>query len=189
VGCVFQAFANAVEKYGSDVKMRTMVDKIMVDNGRVTGVSAGGVEYKAPIVISNVGIQPTVLKLIGKDKFQAEYVDWAEKLEINLACVGYRWFLNKAVLTSPMNVYITYNNITTLEDFKNMEKGIFPDHAYVYVGTTSLYPGIAPDNKQLVYACMSCLGDPAINIEPYLPHIRNIVARMQPDIFEYIGFV
>jgi phytoene dehydrogenase-like protein len=186
VGQVFKAFAGAVVKFGGDVKMGVRVDRISVENNKVTGVVVDGVEYKAPVVISNVGIQPTVLKLIGRDKFQPEYVQWVEGLEVNLACVGYRWILNKAVLKSPMNVYITHNNVTTLDDFKNMEKGIFPSHSYVYLGTTSLYPGLAPENKQLVYACMSCLGDPAVKVEPYLPYVREIVARIQPDIFDYI---
>ncbi len=186
VGAVFQAFAHAVERYGGDLLFRTRVEKIIVDRDKVTGIIAGGVQYKAPIVISNVGIQPTVLKLIGEERFQPEYVNWVKNLEMNLACVGYRWFLNKAVLTSPMIVYLTYNSITTLNDFRNMERGIFPSHSYVYLGTTSLYPGLAPQGKQLVYACMSCLGDPKIDVKPYLERVRKIVGKIEPDLFNHI---
>ena len=186
VGSVFQGFSRAVERYGGTVMLNTRVEKILIENGKATGIQADGKIYTAPIVISNAGIQPTVLKLIGEDKFEAAYVEWVKHLEMNLANVGYRWFLDKPLLKSPMNVYITYNSISTLEDFQNMEKGKFPDHSYVYLGTTSLYPGMAPEGKQIVYACMSCLGDPDIQIEPYLQQVKKIVLKMQPDILNHI---
>lgn len=186
IGTVFQGFARAVERYGGTVLFKTRVERILVDQGHVTGVEAGGVVYSAPTVISNAGIQPTVLKLIGREKFDPEYVAWVEGLEMNLANVGYRWFLDRPLLTSPMNVYITYNSVSTRADFENMERGQFPEHSYVYLGTTSLYPGLAPEGKQIVYACMSCLGDPGVNIQPYLAQVKKIAVRMQPDILEHI---
>ena len=186
MGSVFQGFAHAVEKYGGTVLFNTRVEKILTDQNRITGIQAGSMQYNAPIVISNAGIQPTILKLIGEDQFEPEYVAWVKNLEMNLANVGYRWFLNKPLLTSPMNVYITYNSVSTLADFESMERGQFPDHSYVYLGTTSLYPGLAPEGKQIVYACMSCLGDPGVNIQPYLEQVKKIAVKMQPDILEHI---
>jgi len=124
--------------------------------------------------------------LIGEDQFAPEYIAWVKVLEMNLANVGYRWFLDRPLLTSPMNVYITYNSVTTRADFAAMERGQFPDHSYVYLGTTSLYPGLAPEGKQIVYACMSCLGDPGINIQPYLAQVKKIAVKMQPDILAHI---
>ena len=186
MGSVFQGFAHAVEKYGGTVLFNTRVEKILTDQNRITGIQAGSMQYNAPIVISNAGIQPTILKLIGEDQFEPEYVAWVKNLEMNLANVGYRWFLNKPLLTSPMNVYITDNSVSTLADFESMECGQFPDHSYVYLGTTSLYPGLAPEGKQIVYACMSCLGDPGVNIQPYLGQVKKIAVKMQPDILEHI---
>ena len=145
MGTVFQGFAQAVEKYGGTILFKTRVEKILIDQNKITGIQAGGMQFYAPIVISNAGIQPTVLKLIEADQFEPEYVEWVKNLEMNLANVGYRWFLNKPLLTSPMNVYITYNSVTTLNDFRDMERGKFPNHSYVYLGTTSLYPGLAPE--------------------------------------------
>lgn len=186
IGSVFVAFANAVERYGSRVLYNTRVEKILVEDGKVVGIKTANDQFLTPVVISSAGIQPTVLKLVGEDVFKPEYVTWVKDLEMNLASVGYRWFLNEPLLTSPMNIFLTYNSVTTLEDFRNMEHGIFPDHNYVYLGTTSLYPGLAPEGKQLVYACMSCLGDPKLDIKPYLQQVRNTVKKMQPDLFDHI---
>jgi phytoene dehydrogenase-like protein len=186
VGAIFQAFAGAVERFGGTVLFQTRVERIVVEQGRVAGIVADGIEYRSPIVASNAGIQPTVLKLIGEEHLDPSYVEWVRNLESNLACIGYRWVLDRPVLDSPMNVYLTYNSVSTKEDFRKMERGVFPNHSYVYLGTTSLYPGLAPVGKQLVYACMSCLGDPAINIESYLDHVRAMVAKIEPQLFDHI---
>jgi phytoene dehydrogenase-like protein len=186
VGAVFQAFAGAVERFGGTVLFQTRVERILVEQGQVAGIVTDGITYRAPIVVSNAGIQPTVLKLVGEEHLDPAYVEWVRNLELNLACVGYRWILDKPVLDSPMNVYLTYNSVSTREDFRQMERGVFPDHSYVYLGTTSLYPGLAPAGKQLVYACMSCLGDPAIDIEPYLDHVQAMVAKIAPELFQHI---
>ncbi len=186
VGTVFQALAGAVERFGGTVLFETRVEKILVEHGAVAGVIAGGVEYRAPIVVSNAGIQPTVLKLVGEEHLPAGYVDWVKKLEVNLACVGYRWVLDKPVLTAPMNIYLTHDHVSTSESFRQMERGVFPTDFYLYLGTTSLYPGMAPAGKQLVYACMSCLPDPAIDTAPYLARVRAKVAQMQPEVLEHI---
>jgi prolycopene isomerase len=88
VGSVFEAFTHVVERHAGRVLFGTRVEQILVEQGNVTGIRAGGTEFHAPIVISNAGIQPTVLKLIGGDKFEPEYVEWAKNLEMNLANVG-----------------------------------------------------------------------------------------------------
>ncbi len=186
-GHVFELFASAVEKFGGKVLYDTRVEKIQVENGRVTGIITAKNElYSAPIVVSNAGIQPTVLKLIEENHFNPNYLEWVRKLEMNLACVGYRWFLNKPILKYPMNIYLTYDSVSSLEDFYKMEEGVFPEHGYIYLGTTSFYPNMAPPDKQLVYACMSCIGDPKIDIKPYLEKVKKIVKKITPDLFNHI---
>lgn len=188
IGSVFQAFAMTTKKYNGTVLFRTRVEKILVQDGQVMGIKVGNTEYHSPIVISNAGIQPTVLKLVGEEHFDPAYVRWVKNLEVNLACVGYRWILDAPVLQTPMNVYLSYNSTTTLDMLRKMEQGIFPDlnHTYIYLGTTSFYEGLAPPGKQLVYASMTCLPDPSINIQPYLDRLRAIVEKIQPDLFQHI---
>jgi len=45
--------------------LRSRVEKINIENGRVAGVSTDKETFRAPIVISHAGIQPTVLKTGG----------------------------------------------------------------------------------------------------------------------------
>jgi len=186
IGSVFEAFARSAERDGAALLLRTRVEHIAVENGAVAGVVADGRRFGAPVVVSGAGIQATVLKLAGPENFAPEYLEFVRGLEGNLSSAGYRWVLDAPLLTSPMNIYAAADTINTLDDFRAMEKGAFPRHSYVYLGTTSLYPGMAPKGKQLVYACMSCLPDPRLRIEPYLELVKRTVARMQPDIFGHI---
>ena len=189
LGYVFEVFTKAVQDFGGDVLFNTRVDKINVDgNGKVTGITTNdGEVYFSPIVISNAGIRQTVLKLIGETHFSKDYVNWIKNLEHNLACVGFRWFLNKPILQYPTYVLYPEGCVAKYSEFIEMAKGtIKPEKSYIYLGTTSLYPGLAPQGKQLVYACMSCSADPEIDIKPYLEYIERKVKKIHPDLFSHI---
>jgi phytoene dehydrogenase-like protein len=189
IGYVFEVFVKAIHDFGGNVLFNTRVDKVNVDgNGTVEGITTkDGKVYFSPIVISNAGIRQTVLKLVGESHFSKDYIDWIKHLEHNLACVGFRWFLNKPVLQYPTYVLYPEGCVAKYSEFIEMAKGkVKPEKSYIYLGTTSVYPGLAPQGKQLVYACMSCSADPEIDIEPYLEYIERKVKKIQPDLFNYI---
>jgi len=186
IGKVFEAFASKAEELGAHLLYKTRIEKILVENSKVYGVIADGQEYHANIVISNAGIQSTVFNLVGVDQFDSAYIKFIRGLEGNLANVGFRWILDAPILDSPMNIFCAADEINTMDEFRDMERGIFPEKAYLYLGTTSLYPGCAPEGKQLVYACMSCLPDPRIRIEPYLEVVRKLVKNVAPEVLEHI---
>jgi prolycopene isomerase len=188
IGHVFEVCADAVEKLGGTVLMKTRVQSIDVEDGHVTGITTeAGEKYRAPLVLSSAGVRQTVLKLVGKEHYQQEYVDWVTGLEGNLACAGYRWVLNKPVLEVPMYIYFPEGCVATFDEFEKMASGeIKPSHSYIYLGTTSLYPGLAPEGKQLVYAVMSCLADPDLDIQPYLDYVRKRVHKVMPEVLDCI---
>ena len=45
---------------------------------------------------------------------------------------------------------------------------------------------MAPKGRQLVYACMSCLPDPNLDVQPYLDYIEQRVRRIVPELYEHI---
>jgi prolycopene isomerase len=188
IGHVFEVCARAVEKFGGRVLMKTRVERINVEEGRITGITtASGERFEAPLVVSSAGIRQTVLKLVGEDRFDPAYVDWIKSLEGNLACAGYRWVLNRPVLKSPMYIYFPEGCVATYDEFEKMARGeLKPTRSYIYLGTTSLYPGLAPGGKQLVYAAMSCLGDPDLDIQPYLDYVARRVREIMPELFDCI---
>ena len=188
IGYVFETFAKAIQDFGGKVLFNTRVEEINTENGKVTGITTkNGDKFYAPVVISNAGLKQTVLKLVGKNHYSTEYLDWILKLEHNLACVGFRWFLNKPVLEIPMIVLYPEGCVAKFSEFVEMAEGkIKPEKSYIYLGTTSVYPGLAPEGKQLVYACMSCLPDPEIDITPYLDYVKKRVHQICPELFHFI---
>jgi prolycopene isomerase len=188
IGFVFEKLVEAVVELGGDAIFNTRVEKILVDNNQVTGIATvDGQEFHAPVVISNAGLRQTVLKLVGEEYFTYDYVEWVKGLKSNLACAGFRWFLDAPVLESPMYVYYPEGSIKTAQDFEQMAAGQQkPEKAYVYLGTTSVYPGISPAGKQMVYACMSCSSDPELDITPCLDYVEGVVRKLKPALFKHI---
>ena len=188
IGNYFEVISGTVKDFGGEIIMNTRVRRIDVTDGAVTGITTDqGVSYKAPIVISNAGIRQTALKLVGEKFFSGDYIDWLKSLESNLACAGYRWILNKPILEYPMYIFYPEGCVAKFEEFVEMAAGKKkPEHSYIYLGTTSLYPGMAPPGKQLVYACISCIGDPNLEIAPYLEYVEKMVRKIKPEIFDHI---
>jgi phytoene dehydrogenase-like protein len=188
LGRVFEVYAEAVEELGGTVLFKTRVDSINIKDGVATGITLqNGDIYTADVIISDAGIRQTVNKLVGEDKFDASYIERINSLVPNLACIGYRWFLDAPVLKSPMIIVFPEGGLYTWDEFKAMAAGEISDiRNYVYFGTTSLYPNTAPEGKQLVYAVMSCYPDPELDPQPMLDYIKSIVQKVQPDLFDHI---
>lgn len=166
--------------------MNTRVESIDTQDGSVCGVTTQrGEKYTAPLVISNAGIRQTILKLVGEDQFESDYVERIKGLESNLACVGYRYFTSRPVLTSPMMVLFPEGCVAKYSEFEAIERGeIKPEKGYIYLGTTSLYPNMAPENRQVIYAVMSCLPDLHVDPKPYLEYIEKGVRKIAPELYE-----
>ncbi len=188
IGRVFEVFAKTVEECGGTVLYNSRVKSIDIESGRVKGISLeDGRHFNAPVVVSSAGIRQTVLKLVGEKHFDAQYIEKIKNLELNLACVGYRYILNAPVLKNSMITYFPEGCLQTYDEFKAMSEGKSkPKHNYVYFGTTSLYPNTAPAGKQLVYAVMSCYPNPDQDFQPYLDYVESIIRKIQPELFEHI---
>ena len=67
-----QALARCLESHGGKVRCDAPVKRIIVDNGRVTGVElADGERAPADVVISGAHVQTTFLDLLGRESFPA----------------------------------------------------------------------------------------------------------------------
>ena len=130
-GRVLNDIAKAMKALGGEIKTKTKVQKIKVSNGRVTGVTTDQDTFDAPIVISDAGIQPTVLKLVGEKEFDAAYLSWVKDLVPSWAFTGVKYFLNKKVL--PDQMYNVWASDTTmnLQRFLDMRAGKIADDDHV----------------------------------------------------------
>ena len=185
-GRMYEAMAETARANGGDIILRTRVERIAVENGRVSGVFTDKGAFQSPIVVSNAGIQPTVLKLVGEEHFDKSYVNYVEDLVPSLGFAGVRYFLSKPVLKHPLYVYFSDDTVSTIDKHMRAEAGQMPERIYVFMSTNSLYPGMAPRGKQLVYTGITCPADPKTNIKPWLGKVEAEIARLWPDVFKYI---
>ncbi len=83
-GRMSEDFAQVVRDCGGEVRTGSRVEKILVEDGQAAGVATGGAVYRAPIVVSNAGLQPTVLKLVGEQHFDRGYVSYVTSAQQRL---------------------------------------------------------------------------------------------------------
>jgi prolycopene isomerase len=184
-GKMYETFASAVTANGGDIVLNARVRGIEVENGRVKGISTEKGDFRAPIVVSNAGIQPTVLKLVGPEHFDKAYVNRVRDLVPSLGFAGARYFLSQPVLDCQCYMYFSDNTVSTTRTYLDAETGKMPEQTYLYVSTNSIYPGMAPEGKQLVYTGLSCPADPETDVRPWLDIVERGVARLWPDIVKY----
>lgn len=85
----FQQLANTLVKglrqYGGEIRFRSPVEKILIENKQVSGVMVKGQKLSAPVVISNADIRHTVFKMIGEHYFPSRFIQRIKKMQHSLS--------------------------------------------------------------------------------------------------------
>jgi phytoene dehydrogenase-like protein len=189
-GKVAEAYCEGVRKHGGTVLMRTRTEKILVENGKVAGVITSQGTFRAPVVISNAGIQPTVLKLVGEEHFDKSYVDYVEKLVPSLSLLGYRYFLKRRVLQVAYGVIFSCDTPWSRERFEQARAGKASREGVVYYEVPSEYdPNAAPPGKQIMLTGSFCPPDPDMTREEIMAWAdtgEQIVFQAFPELKDAI---
>ena len=65
---LINGFVRAIERGGGEIRLRSRVERVLVEGGRAVGVRlAKGEELRAPVVISNADAKRTLLEMVGED--------------------------------------------------------------------------------------------------------------------------
>jgi prolycopene isomerase len=163
-GQVAEAFCEAVRRNGGDVLMGARTEKILVEGGRVVGVETKKGSFRAPIVISNAGLQPTVLKLVGEEHFDKSYVSYVRDLVPSYSLLGHRYFLSKPVTDAPYGVIFSNDSPWSLERFNLAREGRASREGVLYYEVPSNYdPNAAPEGKQMLMTGSFCPANPDLD--------------------------
>ena len=187
-GRLFEACADAVKRYGGEVRLRTRVERIAIKDGQVRGVVTDKGAFQAPIVVSNAGIQPTVLKLVGEKHFDQGYVNYVKGLVPSMGGIGIRYFLSKPVLEHPLYVAFSDDNYFDVERAERAKAGQLPEDVQVFMVVPSLFdPSLAPAGKQCALASTLCpayaeLKEPEI----WWDRLDETVAKLWPELPKHI---
>ncbi len=163
-GRIAEAYCEGVRRHSGEVLMSTRVDEIIVEDGRVVGVATDKGRFDAPIVISNAGLQPTVLKLVGEEHFDKSYVNYVRDLVPSYSLIGYRYFLDKPVTDAPFGVIFSNTSPWSLERFNLACTGKASREGVLYYEVPSNYdPDAAPEGKQMLMTGTFCPPDPELS--------------------------
>ena len=189
-GRVCNVLAEYIIAHGGIIKTGHRIDRIVIKDGRVVGVSTKEKTFKAPVVVSNTGIQPTVLKLAGEEYFDPDYVDYIKNLEPGLTLLTTRYFLNKEILDRPLYLAFSNETIWNTARYKSIRAGETPEEVGLWMVVPSNYdPNMAPEGKQLVIASTLCSPDPqAKEVDMLWDKTDEMVAKLFPEVFSALEF-
>ena len=206
-GGVSMAIARSAEYFGVEIMTESSVQKVIVKNGRATGVALdNGNEYNSNIVISGLDPKLTFLKMLDKSDLPSDFVTAIKNFRIrgssgkvnlaldalpNFTCLpGDGNHLRGAISISP-----SYDHLEKAYD--DAKYGSFSKSPFMDIILPSvLDPDMAPPGKHV----MSCFvqyapydinggwndqkrdafGDAVINtISRYAPNIKDIILHRQ----------
>jgi phytoene dehydrogenase-like protein len=173
---------------GGEVRTRARVERIIIDDGRVTGVATKDRVYKAPIVVSNAGIQPTVLKLVGEEHFDQGYVNYVKDIVPSLGFTCQRYIFSKPVMEHGVYIGISEDSYIDVPRLERMAAGEIPEVVSFYGVVPSVFdPDMAPKGKQMLILGTWCSPDPkAKEIKMLQKKVDQQFEEMFPKAAPYI---
>ena len=140
-----------IEDHGGRVLLRYKVDEILVEDGRVKGVRAGGKVFKAPIVVANTNAKTTFLELVGERHLDEEFIEYIRGLKM-----------------SPSSFAVFLGLDMNLRDLPSITVNL--DEGYYLVINSNADPTLAPRGKAsiMVLTGANYRDFPARGTEEYL---------------------
>jgi phytoene dehydrogenase-like protein len=190
IGRFAEAYCESVEDHGGRVMLRTSVERICVREGRVTGVETSAGTLSAPIVISNAGLQPTVLKLVGGDHFETPYLDYVKSLEPSWGMMGTRYFLDRPLLDEPYYMIFSDGGYWDSARWENTKDGTVPRDVVLWIEIPANFDAaMAPADRQLVLTGVWCESDPDSALEHkqiWWNKIDEMMERLWPGFRSHV---
>ena len=193
-GRVAEVCAEVVVERGGCYLPSTRVTHILVEDGRAVGVETDKGTFRADAVVSNAGVQPTVLRLAGADAFPSAYVERVRGLEPSWAIAGVRYVFDTRVFDAALIPIFSDQSWLDSDRFAAMEAGEWPDVPLIAVDVASEFdpdlvavPGHQVANIQVFVSPDpdSPMGAEAVRrarevVEELYPAIRDHTIRTEP---------
>jgi prolycopene isomerase len=193
-GRVAEVCAAYVGERGGVFLTGTRVRRILVEQGRAVGVETDTGTFRAPAVVSNAGVQPTVLTLAGPQSFPEPYVHRVRTLEPSWAIAGVRYVFDTRVFDAALIPIFSDQSWLDSDRFAAMEAGEWPDVPLIAVDVASEFdptlvptPGHQVANIQVFVSSDpdSAMGAEAVRraravVEELYPAVRDHTVRTEP---------
>jgi phytoene dehydrogenase-like protein len=165
IGALSDHLRDLFASHGGEIKYRTKVQQIVVENDRVTGVRLrDGSQITAPIVVSNASPDVTLLELVGTEHLPADLVSRltgrdhrASFVQIHFALAGLPEFaapydlLNEPGMQQSVGIFGTPEE--QQRQWEDCRRGIVPDNPSLGMQIPSVHdPDMAPPGKHAASA-------------------------------------
>lgn len=189
-GRVAEVCAEYVVENGGSYLSRETVTRILVEDGRAVGVETkAGKRLHAKAVISNAGIQPTVLKLAGVEHFPEDYVARVQTLEPSLSIAGCRYVLDKPIFEGAfINIFGESGHIDDA-NWARMTQGEWPDVPPIVIDVeTAFDPEMSPiPGHQIANSQIFVSADPKSSMaEEAIARADRVINELYPDLHKHI---
>ena len=139
-------FSDAFQMYGGELGLGKMVSKVLIENGKASGIElAGGEQIRASCVVSNADARLTFLKLVGRKFLTDDFI--GALLETKICPPGFLVSLGVDLDLKRMGFggeMITYNPAQSLEECSTTD----PQRSSITFIIYSLRdPSLAPPGK------------------------------------------
>ena len=187
-GMLADVMAREFQKNGGTLICNNKVERIVVEDGAVTGVVTAKGTFKAPVVVSSAGIQPTVLKLVDAQQFDRSYLNYIKGLAPGWGFTSIRYFLNKPVMDVPMYVAYSDDSWWNVERFRRVKEGRIPDEVILFMVNHAFYDAeAAPPGKQVLVSGTICSPNPeSEEIAGLWKRMDEQMVKFFPEIWDAI---
>lgn len=187
---VADAFVTALQRYGGEFVPNTWVQRILVEDGRVTGVDLGGGRVvHAPVVVSAGDARQTYEELVGPEHLPDKFMRRFRRLQPSLSAVAV-YAATSLDLTAMGADHETYLNRhwDHEETYRDIQAGR-PGGLWINVPTVT-DPSLAPEGEHLVIATSLApydIGRPwADEREPFTEAMVDEIDGVFPGFAEHI---
>ena len=160
-GMLSRVMCREFEKNGGTLIKNCKVDRIDIENGSVTGVTTPQGAFRAPVVVSSAGIQPTILKLCAAEHFDKAYLNYVRGLVPGWSFTSIRYFLREPVMRTGMYVMYSDDSWLNVPRYERMKNGEIPDEVILFMVNHNFYDeNAAPPGKQVLVSGTVCSANP-----------------------------
>ncbi len=156
---------DVIQTHGGRVRTKACVERIVVDNGAVTGVRlAGGEVIHAPIVVSNADLKRTYLDLVGREHLAPATVERVGRYRMALPLFSVYLGLDIDLADQmPNSTYWCYPHSDVEGLYRNAYEGRIPDEVPIFMtSATTKDPGnpyaAPPGHSTLEVMCLAPQG-------------------------------
>jgi phytoene dehydrogenase-like protein len=151
-------------KNNVDVKLQTKVDKIVVEDGKTTGIILDGKKINAKAILSNANIRTTILNLVGEEHFPAEYIEKTKAVRLNSSSCQVYMGLKKGVTIPHIGDLIFTSNYPTYDPARLLDLKVSSRTFSVYYPKESRPQ--EPDARVAIVSSTNCNYDDWKKLSP-----------------------